>query len=442
LERSIDFDRTVRHVWIFQEKMFRMSSSIVMPQLGLTMTEGTVSEWLKKPGDFVRKNEPVLLITTDKAEMEVESLVEGTLGEILVEAGATVPVGTTLANLQGGEEDDIATVANAQPSAETLQECDSAETKAAPHSAAAQPTVSKVDRGLDRPLVSPRAKRLAKELGVETANLRGSGANGEIVEEDIKRAGFSQSKTSQSATSQSKTPKPNLRKRQLIAERLTRSIQTIPTFSVAAEANAEKLVALHEKLRQSPPADGVKLTITDLLLNIFADVLKRSPELCATWENNEPRDHSSIDIGLAVATPSGVVAPVLRNVDKLDLPKLVIKRNELAEKARGGKLVLTELEGGISTLSNLGMYRVDHFEALISPGQSSILAVGSIRKRPWAAETLVIRPTVILNLTVDHRIADGAAAAAFLSMLVEKVEEPSGQNWKTGLPSGDGANRG
>jgi pyruvate dehydrogenase E2 component (dihydrolipoamide acetyltransferase) len=423
LERSIDFDRTARRGLEFQEKMFRMSSSIVMPQLGLTMTEGTVSEWLKKPGDFVRKNEPVLLITTDKAEMEVESLVEGTLGEILVEAGATVPVGTTLANLQGGEEDDIATVANAQPSAETLQECDSAETKAAPQSAA-QPAVSKVDRGLLRPLVSPRAKRLAKELGVETANLRGSGANGEIVEEDIKRAA-----TSQSATSQSKTPQPNLRKRQLIAERLTRSIQTIPTFSVAAEANAEKLVALHEKLRQSPPADGVKLTITDLLLNIFADVLKRSPELSATWEGNEPRNHSSIDIGLAVATPSGVVAPVLRNVDAFDLPHLAIKRNELAGKARGGKLVLTELEGGISTLSNLGMYRVDHFEALISPGQSSILAVGSIRKRPWAAETLVIRPTVILNLTVDHRIADGAAAAAFLSMLVEKVEEPSGQNW-------------
>jgi pyruvate dehydrogenase E2 component (dihydrolipoamide acetyltransferase) len=296
---------------------------------------------------------------------------------------------------------------------------------------ATSPADSKVDRGVDRPLISPRAKRLAKELGVDTARLRGSGANGEIVEEDIKWAGSSQSKTSQSLSSQSKAPQPNLRKRQLIAERLTRSIQTIPTFSVAAEANAEKLVALHEKLRQQPPADGVKLTITDLLLNIFADVLKRSPELCATWENNEPRDHSSIDIGLAVATPSGVVVPVLKNVDALDLPHLAIKRHELAEKARGGKLSLPELEGGISTLSNLGMYRVDHFEALISPGQSSILAVGSIRKRPWAAETLVIRPTVILNLTVDHRIADGAVAAAFLNMLVEKLEEPSG----------DGANR-
>jgi pyruvate dehydrogenase E2 component (dihydrolipoamide acetyltransferase) len=432
----------VRRYLDFQEKMFRMSSSIVMPQLGLTMTEGTVSEWLKKPGDFVRKNEPVLLITTDKAEMEIESLVEGTLGEILVEAGITVAVGTPLANLLGGEEYDISTVANAQPSAATLQECDPAEAKVALQSAP-PPAESKIERGLDRPSVSPRAKRLAKELGVETASLRGSGVNGEIVEEDIKRAATSTSGTSPIATSQSKTPQPNLRRRQLIAERLTRSIQTIPTFSVAAEANAEKLVALHERLRQSPPANGVKLTITDLLLSIFADVLKRSPDLCATWENenNEPRNHSSIDIGLAVATPGGVVAPVLKNVDALDLPHLAIKRHELAEKARAGKLSLAELEGGITTLSNLGMYRVDHFEALISPGQSSILAVGSIRKRPWAAETLVIRPTVILNLTVDHRIADGAVAAAFLNMLIEKVEEPSGQNRKPGSPSGDGANR-
>jgi pyruvate dehydrogenase E2 component (dihydrolipoamide acetyltransferase) len=412
--------------------MFRMSSSIVMPQLGLTMTEGTVSEWLKKPGDFVRKNEPILMVSTDKVEMEVESLVEGTLGEILVQAGTTVPVGTKLANLQGGEEDDVSTVANEQPSAEILQEYESVDTRVASQSAVL-PTEPKVDSRLDRQSVSPRAKRLAKELGVETANLRGGGAHGEIVEEDIRQA----------AISQSKTPQPNLRKRQLIAERLTRSIQTIPTFSVTAEANAEKLVALYERFRQSPTRDGVKLTITDLLLTIFADVLKRSPELCATWENNnEPRSHSSIDIGLAVATPNGVVATVLRKVDALDLSHLAIKRHELAEKARGGKLSLAELEGGISTLSNLGMYRVDHFEALISPGQSSILAVGSIRKRPWAAGTLVILPTVILNLTVDHRIADGAAAAAFLGMLVEKVEEPSGHNLKTFLPAGDGANRG
>jgi pyruvate dehydrogenase E2 component (dihydrolipoamide acetyltransferase) len=411
-----------------------MSSSIVMPQLGLTMTEGTVSEWLKKPGDLVRKNEPVLMVSTDKVEMEVESLVEGTLGEILVQAGTTVPVGTKLANLQGSsdEESDLETVASEQPSAETLQEYSSSETKSTSPAPAHSSESEKAVKGGNRQSVSPRAKRLAKELGVDTANLRGSGSRGEVVEGDVRRA----------SPSQSKAPQPSLRKRQLIAERLTRSIQTIPTFSVAAEANAEKLVALHEGLRKPASADGVKLTITDLLLMIFADVLKRSPELCATWENNEPRNQSSIDIGLAVATPEGVVAPVLRKVDAFGLPYLVSKRHELAEKARNGKLSLAELEGGISTLSNLGMYRVDHFEALISPGQSSILAVGSIRKRPWAAETLVIRPTVILNLTVDHRIADGAIAATFLEKLVELVEEPSSHHWQNSLGTGDGVGRG
>jgi pyruvate dehydrogenase E2 component (dihydrolipoamide acetyltransferase) len=401
------------------------SGSIVMPQLGLTMTEGTVSEWLKKPGDFIQKNEPVLTISTDKVEMEVESLVEGTLGQIIVQVGATVPVGTTLAYVEGGEgEKDMATVVSPQPSAETLPEGNPAEQKSAPPVERRPPeATASFEKAVARQSVSPRAKRLAKELAIDPAEIRGSGSRGEILEDDVRRA----------ASSPQKTPQPNFRKRQLIAERLVRSIQTIPTFSVTAEANAEKLVALHERLRSSATG-GVKLTITDLLLTIFAAVLKRSPELCATWENSAPHANAAIDIGLAVATPEGVVAPVLRKVDTLDLSHLAAKRQELTEKARQGKLTLRDLEGGVTTLSNLGMYRVDHFEALISPGQSSILAVGSIRKRPWAAETLVIKPTVILNLTVDHRIADGAAAAAFLGMLVERVEEPSGHAWDTASP--------
>jgi pyruvate dehydrogenase E2 component (dihydrolipoamide acetyltransferase) len=408
---------------------FRMNTSIVMPQLGLTMTEGTVGEWLKKPGDFIRKNEPVLIISTDKAEVEVESLVEGTLGKIIVEGGTTVAVGTILAYMEGGAG-DAGSIATEQPSAQTQQEDKPATAKSAQPSVLPEREALKSAGSSGR--VSPRAKRLAQELGVQTGQLRGSGNNGEIVEDDVRRA----------IPPQNKAAHPNLRRRQLIAERLTRSIQTIPTFSVAAEANAEKLVTLHESLRQPPMPGGVKLTITDLLLAIFASALKASPEICATWENNAPRDNSSVDIGLAVATPEGVVAPVLRNVDALNLTQLSAKRHEFAEKARAGKLSLSELEGGVSTLSNLGMYRVDHFEALISPGQSSILAVGSIRKRPWVSETLVVKPTVIFNLTVDHRIADGAVAAAFLGKLIALIEEPSSQPLRDASSRSDGASRG
>ncbi len=408
-----------------------MSTSIVMPQLGLTMTEGTVSGWLKKTGDVVRKNEPVLTVTTDKVEMEVESLVEGRLGEIVVEVGATVPVGTTLAYVVGGKKDSGKVVAEPPgpalaPASET--EKGKSASRAATPIAEDRAKPAKTDR---RHSASPRAKRLASELGVDLAKIRGSGSGGEIVEDDIRRA-----------APQNQTAVPGLRRRQLIAERLTRSIQSIPTFSVSAEANAEKLLALHESLRRPPAPDGSKVTITDLLLAIFSSVLAGSPEMCATWENDAPRQNSSIDIGLAVATPEGVMAPLLREVDKLDLPQLVARRHELADKARRGKLSLAELEGGVSTLSNLGMYRVDKFEALISPGQSSILAVGSIRKRPWVSETLGIKPTVIFNLIADHRIADGAAAATFLGKLIEQVEEPALRQLQPVRPHGDGANRG
>ncbi|HEX4486238.1 MAG TPA: dihydrolipoamide acetyltransferase family protein [Terriglobales bacterium] len=404
-----------------------MSISIVMPQLGLTMTEGTVSGWLKKPGDFVKKNEPLLSVSTDKVEMEVESLFEGTLGEIIVPSGETVPVGTVLAYLEGGEE-DMDPVGSDQPSAETLQ-------AAEPPAPAAKPMAAEVvaKSAKSSGQVSPRAKRLAKELGVDLSGLKGSGSNGEVVEDDIRKAG----------SGNGQAPQPNLRRRQLIATRLTQSIQTIPTFSVAAEANAEKLLALHQGLRKPATADGVKLTITDLLLTIFAAVLKASPDITSTWENNVPRSNASVDIGLAVATPEGVVAPVLKSVDTLDLNSLVAKRHTLADKARQGKLALGELEGGVSTLSNLGMYRVDHFEALIAPGQSSILAVGSIKKRPWVEdEKLVVKSTVLLNFTVDHRIADGAAAASFLGKLVELIEEPSGLKWPAPSQPNDSASRG
>jgi pyruvate dehydrogenase E2 component (dihydrolipoamide acetyltransferase) len=394
------------------------------------MTEGTVTGWLKKPGDLVRKNEPVLTVSTDKVEMEVESLVEGTLGEIIVQEGSTVVVGTVLAYMESGEK-DVGTVASEQPSAEILQESEEASDKApVPRAPILVDDKTRLNT-LGQRRVSPRAKRLAKELGVDAAKISGSGSGGEIVEDDIRRA----------ASTQGQTAKPNLRRRQLIAERLVQSIQTIPAFSVAAEANAEKLLELHENLRRPQTSDGNKLTITDLLLRIFASALRASPEICATWDNSRAVEHSAIDIGMAVATPDGVVAPVLKQVDRLNLSELVATRHDLADKARRGKLTLAELEGGISTLSNLGMYRVDHFEAIISPGQSSILAVGSIRKRPWVSETLEIKPTVILNLTVDHRIADGAAAATFLGKLMDLIEEPSRHAWQTSQAQEDGSGR-
>jgi pyruvate dehydrogenase E2 component (dihydrolipoamide acetyltransferase) len=408
-----------------------------MPQLGLTMEEGTVSGWLKKPGDAVKKNEPLFSVSTDKVEMDVESAVDGTLGKIIVPVGETVKVGTVLAYVNSGDGEDITAIGSEQPSEETLEQSAGVREVSAPQtSAPARNTVDQTfGRAANKQSVSPRAKRLAKELGVDLAAVRGNGADGTITEQDIRNA-------TASSSPREKVSSSDGARRQLIAERLTHSVQTIPTFSVAAEVNAENFVALHESLKQSmAQAGGAKLTITDLLLTVFAQTLKSNPELNAVWEANAVSNRTSVDLGLAVATPKGVVAPVIRNLGSTNLPALVARRIELVEKARAGKLSLADLEGGVGTLSNLGMYRVDHFQAIITPGQSSILAVGQIRKRPWVAETLSVKPTVMLNLTVDHRVADGAIGAAFLSKMVELIENPQGFSWQPSVAPGDGAGR-
>jgi pyruvate dehydrogenase E2 component (dihydrolipoamide acetyltransferase) len=409
-----------------------MSFAIVMPQLGLTMEEGTVSGWLKKPGDVVKKNEPLFSVSTDKVEMDVESAVDGTLGKIIVPVGETVKVGTVLGYVDGGDGEDITAIGSEQMSSEELEESPESHRVSVPEKSSPRDTVQQIsDRPGTQRSVSPRAKRLARELGIDLAAVRGGGLEGQVTEKDIRDASAPRGKVSS----------PDGRRRQLIAERLTLSVQTIPTFSVAAEANAENLIALHESLNQLLTQAGPKLTITDLLLTVFAQALKNHPELNATWEGNAVSSRASVDISLAVATAKGVVGPVMKKLDPTDLRALVARRIELVEKARAGRLSLADLEGGVATLSNLGMYRVDHFQALITPGQSSVLAVGQIRKRPWVAETLSVKPTVMLNLTVDHRVADGAAGAAFLSKMVDLIESPQGFSWKPIVSPGEGAGR-
>jgi pyruvate dehydrogenase E2 component (dihydrolipoamide acetyltransferase) len=341
-----------------------------------------------------------------------------------------VKVGTVLAYVNGEDGEDITAIGSEQPSDETLEVSAGMREVSAPARNAVEQTFG---RAGNKQSVSPRARRLAKELGVDLAAVRGNGVDGLVTEQDIRGA---------AAAPRPKVASSDGGRRQLIAERLTLSVQTVPTFSVAAEVNAENFVALHESLKQSmAQAGGAKLTITDLLLTVFAQTLKSNPELNAVWEGNAVSIRTSVDLGLAVSTPKGVVAPVLRNLSSTSLPALVARRIELVEKARAGRLSLADLEGGVGTLSNLGMYRVDHFQAIITPGQSSILAVGQIRKRPWAAETLSVKPTVMLNLTVDHRVADGAIGAAFLSKMVELIENPQGFSWQPTASPGDGAGR-
>jgi pyruvate dehydrogenase E2 component (dihydrolipoamide acetyltransferase) len=400
-----------------------MNITISMPQLGLTMTEGTVVTWLKKPGDTVKKDDVVLVISTDKVDMDVESITDGVLRKIIVDEGDTVPVGTPLAYIEAdGDEIDCDQPVSAndtgrlQPSLVDDKAQDASFPADGSTELHSQTTSPQFAGRTEHAPASPRAKRRARQLGIDITTVKGSGPGGWIAEEDLPKA---------AAENSSHTTGNVDSRRQRIADRMVESITTIPAFSVSVEVNAERLVTLYESLRdQIQRVTGVKLTYTDLLLKALAVSLANTPVMNSVWHNGVLHHHPTVNLALAVATDRGVIAPVLTDADRLPIQQLVIHRSELAEKARQGRLALTDLEGGIGTLSNLGMYRVDRFEGLISPGQTFILAVGKLRNRPWVDTSLVIKPTIILNLSVDHRVADGAIAATLLERLAETIEQP------------------
>ncbi len=395
-----------------------MGVSVLMPQLGLTMTEGTVGEWLRKPGDSVHKGETLFIVSTDKADMEVESLVEGTLSRIVIEAGKTVPVGTVIAYIEESPGDAQlpgaaeARAVNSDSRPLPLQAAGS------PWTASTVPAPAAPRRHTGNPPASPRARRLARELNIDLANIHGSGPGGCIVAADVRRS---------AETARPSSAAPAVRRRQLLAERMTRSVQTIPPISVALEANAEPLLGLYRSQKESVSKEtGLKLTVTDLLLKVLGLALVETPAMNAVWEEEGIRRRSAIDFGLATEIGLGVVAPVIRDLDALDLAAVTLRRHDLTERARQGRLALADLEGGVGTLSNLGMYRVDHFQALITPGQSFVLAVGQIRNRPWVeGSVLLVRPTVRLQLSVDHRVADGVTAVVFLDQIAALIEDPA-----------------
>ncbi len=441
-----------------------MATDIYMPQLGLTMTEGTVVRWLKAEGDPVAKGEAVLEIETDKVVAEVEAPREGVLGPILVAEGAVAPVGSPLAYvLSGGEAPPREGVSGAKLPAADHERTISAHAERSdgvPRRGrmVASPRARRTAHELQVDLrqvepsgpggriveadvrwradhlarrspaaASPVAQRLAEELGVDIAAVEGTGRGGRITKEDVARTAATARPAAHPVEA---VVEPLEGIRRVVAERMVHSFTTAPHFYLSVEADAAAMLRMRSGLIEKvEAATGARLTVTDILVKVCGHALSEFPQVNVAWAEHGGtggvQHLTDANVGIAVALDEGLVVPVIRLADRLSLAEIAEQRTDLVSRARNGELKLQDLEGGTFTLSNLGVFGIDQFQAIINSPQSAILAVGRVRERPIVRDgSVVARPTVHLTLSVDHRLLDGAQAARFLERVSQLVEEP------------------
>ena len=389
-----------------------MAFSVVMPALEMAQETGKLVAWRKAEGDSVTKGEPLLEIETDKAVLEVESPADGVLAGVKAQAGDVVPVGNIIAWIVRPGE--------ALPSEVVLAPAPS---EAEPTRAAAAVIATPASSGAQ---ISPKARRLAKEHGVDIASLRGSGPGGEILASDVLTAAESKSSSSSTPASAPKDVEALSSIGRLMAERTTQSWTTVPHFFVVREVDTGALIEARERMGSAiQQARGIKITHTDFLVALIARVLVKHPRINASWSDGVIRLNQQVNIGVAMAVDDGVVATVIHNADQTDLAEIAVQRRDLTERARASRLRPSDIAGATFTISNLGMYQVKAFSAIISPPQAAILAIGSITDRvvPIGGRA-AIRPMMTLTLSCDHRVVDGARAAVFLNEVAEAVREP------------------
>jgi pyruvate dehydrogenase E2 component (dihydrolipoamide acetyltransferase) len=398
-----------------------MAIRVIMPALEVAQETGKLVSWLKNEGDIVQKGELLLEIETDKAVMEVEAEADGILAGVVAQPGEEFPVGHVIAwILSPGES--IPSEGTPEVAAETPRAEPAIETGFSSETVAAQISANASQ-------ISPKARRLAKEAGIDISKVRGTGPGGEILASDIREAVEAQVQTpvaaaAPAASTAEREPVSSIGR--LMAERTTQSWTTVPHFFVEREVDAGGLNRARAALGPIIEHDhGVKLTHTDLLIALVARALVKHPRLNASWIDNGIQLNAAVNVSIAMAVEDGVVAAVVTNAHTAPLAEIAKQRRELTERARSGRLRMTDLTGGTFTISNLGMFHVDSFSAIITPPQTAILAVGAIKDRVVPVEGGVgVRPTLRLTVSADHRVADGAKAAAFLNELAAAIEEP------------------
>ena len=392
-----------------------MAFSVVMPALGMAQETGKLIAWRKQEGDRVTKGEPLLEIETDKAVMEVEAPADGILAGITGSVGADIPVGQTIAWIVAPGENPPAEKEFAAPAARGKTEVPAAPAAmSAPEFPAAQGA-----------RISPKARRLAKESGVDIAAIRGSGPGGEILASDVQAAAKSGPAAAAALAKSAGLEVPSTLGR-IMAERTTQSWTTVPHFFLTREIEATAVNEYREmQIAEIERSHNIRITHTDLLVALTSRVLLKHPRLNSSFTAEGIRLHDYVNMGVAIAVNDGVVAAVIPNAHAATLAEIAKQRSDVAERARAGKLRPPDIADATFTISNLGMYKVDQFTAIITPPQAAVLAVGGIADRVVAVDgTPAVRAMMTLTLSCDHRAADGARAAMFLNDLAEALREP------------------
>jgi pyruvate dehydrogenase E2 component (dihydrolipoamide acetyltransferase) len=454
---------TIDHEGVF------MAKEVFMPALGIAQETGTLLTWHKRPGEMVSKGELLMTVATDKSDVDIEASTSGVLGQVTANEGDEIPVGQVIALLLTEEEVAKGLVnapAKSAPPPSTPQAQPAAPQPTSPAAVQASPVAARLaaEQGIDlslvkpgssgriqkedvlaylasqatattpgdgRVLASPKARRLAQENDIDLAQLSGSGPNGAVLAADVLAA-------AEAATTQASTPQtasvqaapaaqsdhiiPQSRGWRIMAQRLQQSWQTVPHFYLERTVDAGELNRWRASVQER---SDTKITVTDLLVKLVALALQKHERLNASWLSDNIVINPSINIGLAVAVEDGLLVPVVPAADQLGLSAIARRRAEIVERAQAGKSTPDDLSGGTFTISNLGMFGIDKFNAIVNPPQAAILAVGRIVEQvvPRNGQA-VIRPMLTLTLSCDHRVVDGARAAQFLQTLTAYIEDP------------------
>ncbi|HST25084.1 MAG TPA: dihydrolipoamide acetyltransferase family protein [Gaiellaceae bacterium] len=398
-----------------------MAAEVKVPRLGQGMESGTIVKWLKAEGDAVKKGEPLYELDTDKVTQEVEAEAAGVLLKIAVSEGE-VPVGTTIAFI--GEQGESVPEASENGKPKPQAEEPKAEAKEPEPEAAAEPErepAPEPRKDGERIKASPLARRIARERGVDLAAIRGTGPDGRIIAEDLDRAAAAPARPAAVPAGEVESV-PLTSIRRTIARRLTEA-WTVPVFELQVSADMTRANAVVAGARELHPE--VKVSVTDLLTKICASALRSHPDVNVSYTDDALLRHPNANVGIAVAAPQGLVVPVVAGADRLSLAEIAAVRADLVDRARNQKLARGDIEGGTFTISNLGMFGVEAFIAVLNPPQAAILAVGATEDRAVVRDgEVVVRPTMTMTLTVDHRAVDGAPAAEFLRTVKAMLEDP------------------